>query len=63
MYSDKYTGVKISGAIRIEEGNEKDLMGAVANVGPVSVAIDGSSNAFRVCLIQIRLLGCDEKKI
>ncbi len=56
MYSDKYTGVKISGAIRIEEGNEKDLMGAVANVGPVSVAIDGS-------LIQIRLLGCDEKKI
>ncbi len=53
MYSRNYTGVKISGIIRIEEGNEKDLMGAVANVGPVSVAIDGSSNAFRVCLIQI----------
>ena len=28
-------------------------MGAVANVGPVSVAVDGSSNAFRVCLAQI----------
>nr|AND80742.1 silicatein alpha [Mycale phyllophila] len=47
VYSDKYTGVKISGMVRIQEGSESHLLGAVANVGPVSVAIDGSSNAFR----------------
>ena len=34
--------------VRIKRGSESDLMGAVANVGPVSVAIDGNSNAFRV---------------
>ena len=34
--------------VRIKQGSESDLMGAVANVGPVSVAIDGSSSAFRV---------------
>ena len=34
--------------VRIKKGSESDLMAAVANVGPVSVAIDGNSNAFRV---------------
>lgn len=48
MYDDQYAGVKISGMVRIKQGSESDLMGAVANVGPVSVAIDGYSNAFRV---------------
>ena len=36
--------------IRISSGSESDLLGAVANVGPVAVAIDGQSNAFRVSL-------------
>ena len=48
VYDKKYTGAKISGMVAIEEGNEKGLMGAVANVGPVAVAVDGKSNAFRV---------------
>ena len=34
--------------VRITSGSESDLLGAVANVGPVAVAIDGKSNAFRV---------------
>nr|ACH48000.1 silicatein A2 [Latrunculia oparinae] len=47
VYDDQDTGGKISGMVRIKQGSESDLIGAVANVGPVSVAIDGSSNAFR----------------
>nr|ACG63793.1 silicatein A1 [Latrunculia oparinae] len=47
VYNEKYAAVKISGMVRISQGSESDLLGAVANVGPVAVAIDGSSNAFR----------------
>ena len=38
----------MSGSIEISSGSEDDLQCAVANVGPVSVAIDASNNAFRV---------------
>lgn len=38
----------MSGIVKVKSGSESDLMGAVANVGPVAVAVDGSSNAFRV---------------
>ena len=38
----------MSGIISIPTGSEKDLLAAVATVGPVSVAVDASTNAFRV---------------
>ncbi len=41
----------MSGSVSIKSGNENDLQTAVANVGPVSVAIDGANSAFRVSLI------------
>ena len=37
-----------TGIVQIKSGNEKELQAAVATGGPVAVAIDGSSNAFRV---------------
>lgn len=40
----------MSGSVSIKSGSEDDLQTAVANVGPVSVAIDGANNAFRVSL-------------
>ena len=40
----------MSGSIEISSGSESDLQTAVANVGPISVAVDGSNNAFRVSL-------------
>lgn len=43
----------MSGTVSIKKGSESGLLGAVANVGPVAVAVDGSSNAFRVSLTQI----------
>lgn len=38
----------MSGSVPIKQGSETDLLSAVANVGPIAVAVDGSSNAFRV---------------
>jgi len=38
----------MSGTVAIQSGSESNLQAAVANVGPVSVAVDASSNAFRV---------------
>ena len=40
----------MSGSISIAYGSEVDLQSAVANVGPIAVAVDASSKAFRVCL-------------
>ena len=40
----------MSGVIKISEGDEKQLLEAVATVGPVAVAVDATSKAFRVCL-------------
>lgn len=38
----------MSGSVSISSGNENDLQSAVANVGPIAVSVDASSNAFRV---------------
>ncbi len=47
-YSKSYRGASISGIIRITSGSENGLQAAVASTGPVSVAVDGKSNAFKV---------------
>lgn len=38
----------MSGTVAIKSGSESSLQAAVANVGPVSVAVDAASTAFRV---------------
>ena len=38
----------MSGIVPISTGDEDKLLAAVYNIGPVSVAVDASSNAFRV---------------
>lgn len=47
-FSKSYVGATATGVLKITPGSESDLQIAVATAGPVSVAIDGSSNAFRV---------------
>lgn len=48
----KYTtngfGALISGFLQVKSGSESDLQSAVANVGPIAVAVDANSAAFRV---------------
>ena len=48
----KYTtggiGAEITGSIQVASGSEGDLQSAVAYVGPIAVAVDASSSAFRV---------------
>nr|CBY80149.1 silicatein yellow variant [Tethya aurantium] len=46
-YKTQNSVASMSGSIQIKYGSETDLEAAVANNGPVAVAIDGSSNAFR----------------
>lgn len=41
-------GGRINGSRVIEQGNEDDLQSAVAEIGPIAVAVDASSTAFRV---------------
>ena len=48
----------MSGSIEISSGSESDLQSAVANVGPVSVAVDGSNNAFRVSCVCVCVCVC-----
>lgn len=51
-FSKNYVGASMSGTVRISSGCENSLLSAVAFVGPVSVAVDASNNAFRVsCLL------------
>ena len=38
----------VSGVVRIHAGNEKELLEAVAAVGPVAATVDTTSNAYRV---------------
>ena len=38
----------MNGVVQISKGSENSLLAAVACTGPVSVAVDGDSNAFRV---------------
>ena len=40
----------MSGVVSIKSGSEQDLFAAVATVGPIAVAVDASSNGFRVNL-------------
>ena len=40
----------MSGTVNIQSGSETYLQVAVANVGPVSAAVDASNNAFRVSM-------------
>ncbi len=47
-YSTNYVGATMSGTVAISSGCETSLLSAVANVGPVSIAVDASNNAFRV---------------
>lgn len=41
----------MSGSVSISSGSEDDLQSALAYIGPVSVAVDASNTAFRVCTI------------
>lgn len=41
-------GATMSGIVMIRSGSESDLQAAVAFAGPVAVAVDASSTAFRV---------------
>ena len=38
----------MSGSVEIKSGSESDLQSAVANIGPIAVAVDASSSGFRV---------------
>ena len=48
-YTQSGRGAMMSSSISISSGSEEDLQTAVASIGPISVAVDASSNAFRVC--------------
>eukprot|EP00731_Ephydatia_muelleri_P018317 Em0011g357a len=47
QYSSKNSGASATGVISIASGSETDLLAAVATVGPVAVAVDANTNAFR----------------
>lgn len=47
-YATGSLGAEITGMIQVASGNENDLQTALAYVGPISVAVDASSAAFRV---------------
>lgn len=38
----------MSGVVSIKSGSEQELLAAVATVGPIAIAVDASSNGFRV---------------
>ena len=38
----------MSGIVSIKSGDESSLLAAVYSVGPISVKVDGRSNAFKV---------------
>jgi len=46
-YEGKEVGASISDARRIKQGSEEDLQNALAEIGPVSVAIDAANPSFR----------------
>ena len=50
-YNSSQSVASMSGSVSISSGKEDDLLAAVATVGPISAAVDASSNAFRVRVI------------
>ena len=52
-YVESGRGATTSGSVAIKSGSENDLQSAVANIGPIAVAVDAQSNAFRVSLLPI----------
>ena len=46
-------GATQTGVVTIPYGSEADLQAATATAGPVSIAVDGTSNAFRVSNISV----------
>ena len=46
-FTEANVGAKCTGKVDIKKGSEADLQKAVAEVGPISVAIDASSKEFR----------------
>lgn len=51
QFDEDAVGATMSGMVVIKPGSESELQAAVAYVGPVSVAVDASSNGFRVCVL------------
>ena len=51
QYVSGGSGAEITRFIQLASGNEKDLQTALAYVGPIAVAVDASSAAFRVGII------------
>lgn len=47
-YTRSGCGATMSGSVSIKSGSESDLQSAVANIGPISVAVDARSSGFRV---------------
>lgn len=47
-YKQNGMGATMTGSVSIAYGAESDLQSALANVGPISVAVDASSNSFKV---------------
>nr|ACU86976.1 silicatein-like protein [Aulosaccus sp. GV-2009] len=46
-YSDNYRGSSQSGIVQIKSGDESSLLAAVYSMGPIAVAVDARSNAFK----------------
>ena len=53
QYNKSYKGASQAGVVVIPSGSEDDLQAATATAGPVSVAVDASSNAFRVSTVHM----------
>ena len=47
-FDKESVGADITGVITITSGSEYYLQYALASAGPISVAVDGSTNSFRV---------------
>lgn len=57
QYNSKYIGATASGVVAISSNSESELMAAVATMGPVAVAVDANTYAFRVRMhnVQVRI--------